>query len=111
MKSRLFLAAPLVLVFYLTSYQHQARPKLKATPSSSAITVNHTGAANPRKTDVNIRFDTDGSAQQLPPAAAGPFHVVRNQIIDSHGQPFLVRGTQLTEFSPQTAAYNSRSET
>jgi uncharacterized protein (TIGR03437 family) len=37
-------------------------------------------------------------------APAGPFRVEGNQIFDSKGRPFLIRGTQLTEFHLETAA-------
>ena len=46
--------------------------------------------------------------QELTPNPSGPFHVDRNRIIDSKGRPFLMRGTQLTEFHPQTAAADNR---
>jgi uncharacterized protein (TIGR03437 family) len=50
-----------------------------------------------------------GRAQQeLTPAPSGPFHVAGNRIVDSKGRPFLMRGTQLTEFHPQTAARDNR---
>lgn len=45
----------------------------------------------------------------LTPAPHGPFHVSGNRIVDTTGRPFLIRGTQLAEFSLETAAYNSRS--
>jgi len=48
------------------------------------------------------------SQQQLTPAPAGPFHIAGNAILDSHDRPFLMRGTQLLEFRPETAAYDSR---
>ncbi|MEY2539630.1 MAG: hypothetical protein QOG67_3370, partial [Verrucomicrobiota bacterium] len=35
-------------------------------------------------------------------------HVVGHGIVDSKGRPFLMRGTQLTEFRPQTAAQDNR---
>jgi uncharacterized protein (TIGR03437 family) len=46
--------------------------------------------------------------QQLTPAPSGPFHVADNRIVDSKGRPFLMRGTQLTEFHPQTADRDNR---
>jgi len=46
--------------------------------------------------------------QELTPAPSGPFHVAGNRIVDSKGRPFLMRGTQLTEFHPQTAARDNR---
>jgi hypothetical protein len=47
--------------------------------------------------------------QELTPVPHGPFHVAGNRIVDAKGRPFLIRGTQLAEFSLQTAAYNARS--
>jgi uncharacterized protein (TIGR03437 family) len=46
--------------------------------------------------------------QEVTPAPSGPFRVESNRIIDSAGRPFLMRGTQLTEFHPQTAAEDNR---
>src|SRR5713101_1654535 len=46
--------------------------------------------------------------QELTPAPSGPFHVAGNRIVDSKGHPFLMRGTQLTEFHPQTADRDNR---
>jgi uncharacterized protein (TIGR03437 family) len=46
--------------------------------------------------------------QELTPAPAGPFHVAGNAILDSKGHSFLMRGTQLLEFRPETAAYDNR---
>jgi uncharacterized protein (TIGR03437 family) len=46
--------------------------------------------------------------QQITPSPAGPFHASGNQILDSHGLPFLMRGTQLTEFHPGTAERDNR---
>lgn len=50
-----------------------------------------------------------------PPAAAratlapsGPFHVAGNQIVDSKGRPFLIRGTQLAPFHLDTVAHDNR---
>jgi uncharacterized protein (TIGR03437 family) len=40
--------------------------------------------------------------QQITPSPAGPFHVSGNRILDSQGRVFLMRGTQLTPFHPQT---------
>jgi uncharacterized protein (TIGR03437 family) len=40
--------------------------------------------------------------QQITPSPAGPFHVAVNQLLDSHGRPFLMRGTQLPGFHLQT---------
>jgi uncharacterized protein (TIGR03437 family) len=48
--------------------------------------------------------------QELTPAPNGPFHIDHNQILDSKGRPFLMRGTQLTDFHPQTAAWDNRGE-
>lgn len=47
--------------------------------------------------------------QQITPAPSGPFHIASNQIIDSDGHPFLIRGTELTEFHLETAARDNRS--
>jgi uncharacterized protein (TIGR03437 family) len=47
--------------------------------------------------------------QQLTPSPAGPFHVSANQILDSKGRVFLMRGTQLKEFHLQTVGYDNRS--
>jgi uncharacterized protein (TIGR03437 family) len=41
-------------------------------------------------------------------APAGPFHVSGNQIIDSKGRPFLIRGTQVAEFHLETIARDNR---
>jgi hypothetical protein len=46
--------------------------------------------------------------QSLTPRPSGAFHISGNQIIDSHNRPFLMRGTQLTDFHPQTAARDNR---
>jgi hypothetical protein len=46
--------------------------------------------------------------QEITPAPAGPFHVNHAQLLDSSGQPFLMRGTQLTDFHPRTAAQDNR---
>src|ERR1044071_4565914 len=47
--------------------------------------------------------------QVVTTAPAGPYHVEGNRIVDSRGRPFLMRGTQLTPFRPQTAAHEARS--
>jgi uncharacterized protein (TIGR03437 family) len=47
--------------------------------------------------------------QQVTDSPAGPFHVAGNRLIDSQGHPFLMRGTQLKEFPPRTAAQDARS--
>ncbi|MGA3074288.1 MAG: cellulase family glycosylhydrolase [Bryobacteraceae bacterium] len=47
--------------------------------------------------------------QELTPVPNGPFQVTGNRIVDARGRPFLIRGTQLAEFSLETAAYNARS--
>lgn len=44
----------------------------------------------------------------MTPAAAGPFRVASNHILDARGRPFLLRGTQLPEFHLQSAAWNNR---
>jgi len=46
--------------------------------------------------------------QQITPAPIGPFHIDHTQVIDSQGHPFLMRGTQLTEFHPATTARDNR---
>jgi hypothetical protein len=46
--------------------------------------------------------------QEITPAPSGPFRVDQNQILDSAGRPFLMRGTQLTDFHPRTAAADNR---
>jgi uncharacterized protein (TIGR03437 family) len=40
--------------------------------------------------------------QTITPSPAGPFRVLGHSILDSQGRAFLMRGTQLTEFHPQT---------
>src|SRR5215472_6601404 len=49
------------------------------------------------------------ATQQLTSSPAGPFHVEGNRIIDSHGRPFLMRGTRLTPFHLGTMAHDNRS--
>jgi uncharacterized protein (TIGR03437 family) len=46
--------------------------------------------------------------QALTPAAAGPYRIAQNRILDSRGRAFLLRGTELPEFHPQTAAFHNR---
>jgi uncharacterized protein (TIGR03437 family) len=46
--------------------------------------------------------------QQITASPAGPFRVSGNRLLDSHGRPFLMRGTQLTEFHPQTVDRDNR---
>src|SRR5579863_5296343 len=46
--------------------------------------------------------------QKLTPSPDGPFHVDGNRIVDAKGRPFLMRGTQLTVFHPQTMAHDNR---
>ena len=41
-------------------------------------------------------------------APSGPFHVSGNQILDSKGRRFLVRGTQVPEFHLNTVAHDNR---
>src|SRR5579862_7783007 len=41
-------------------------------------------------------------------APAGPFHVSGNQILDSKGRPFLIRGTQIAPFQLATVARDNR---
>jgi uncharacterized protein (TIGR03437 family) len=48
------------------------------------------------------------SQQSLTSKPAGPFRIVGNRILDSRNQPFLMRGTQLTDFHTQTAAHDNR---
>ena len=42
-------------------------------------------------------------------APAGPFHITGNQILDSKGRPFVIRGTRVAPFHPETAAHDNRS--
>ncbi len=53
-------------------------------------------------------LSAEHTQQQLTAVPSGPFHVVGNRIIDSKGRPFLMRGTQLTQFRPQTTARDNR---
>jgi uncharacterized protein (TIGR03437 family) len=46
--------------------------------------------------------------QEVTPAAAGPFHVDQNQIVDAKGHAFLMRGTQLTAFHLATVTEDNR---
>jgi uncharacterized protein (TIGR03437 family) len=46
--------------------------------------------------------------QAVTPAAAGPFRVEGNRIMDAHGRAFQMRGTQLPDFHLNTAAWNNR---
>ena len=46
--------------------------------------------------------------QKLTPPPDGPFHIDGNRIVDAKGRTFLMRGTQLTEFHPQTMAHDNR---
>src|SRR6202050_693207 len=46
--------------------------------------------------------------QQITPNPAGPFGVSGNSVLDSQGRVFLMRGTQLTEFHPQTVEHDNR---
>ena len=46
--------------------------------------------------------------QQITPKAVGPFHVSGKSILDSRGREFVLRGTQLTDFHPQTAEQDNR---
>ena len=46
--------------------------------------------------------------QTLTPSPNGPFHIDGNRIVDAKGRPFLMRGTQLTEFHPRTMAHDNR---
>jgi hypothetical protein len=45
--------------------------------------------------------------QEITAAPSGPFHVDHAQIVDSAGRPFLMRGTQLTDFHPRTAIWDN----
>src|SRR5712692_7695215 len=47
-------------------------------------------------------------SQKITSAPAGPFHISGNQIVDSKGRVFLMRGTQLTLFRPQTVVRDTR---
>jgi uncharacterized protein (TIGR03437 family) len=60
-----------------------------------------------------LQFAATGHAshpnpQAVTAAAAGPFHVQGNRILDAHGRAFQMRGTQLPDFHLQTAAWNNR---
>ncbi|HKA01574.1 MAG TPA: cellulase family glycosylhydrolase, partial [Candidatus Solibacter sp.] len=57
---------------------------------------------------VLLSFPLFASQQQITPKPSGPFHVSGNRILDSRNQPFLMRGTQLTDFHPQNAARDNR---
>src|SRR5579872_1030423 len=46
--------------------------------------------------------------QTLTPSPDGPFQIDGNRIVDAKGRPFLMRGTQLTEFHPRTMAHDNR---
>lgn len=46
--------------------------------------------------------------QEITASPDGPFHVSGNLILDAHGRPYLMRGTQLPEFHPQTAERDNR---
>jgi uncharacterized protein (TIGR03437 family) len=47
--------------------------------------------------------------QEITPSPSGPFHVEGNQILNATGQPFLLKGTQLTEFHAETVAEDNHS--
>ena len=51
---------------------------------------------------------THAPQQALTPSPHGPFHIDGNRIVDAKGRPFLMRGTQLTEFHLQTMAHDNR---
>src|SRR5581483_5915571 len=53
-------------------------------------------------------FVTKLTLAGITPAAAGPFHVDHNRIVDTRGRAFLMRGTQLTDFRLETAAADIR---
>ena len=42
-------------------------------------------------------------AQSLTPAPNGPYRIVGSQILDSQGEPYLIRGTRLAPLSPDRA--------
>jgi len=46
--------------------------------------------------------------QEITPNPAGPFHVSGNNILDSKGHVFLLRGTQLTDFHLKTVERDNR---
>jgi uncharacterized protein (TIGR03437 family) len=48
--------------------------------------------------------------QQVTHAPQGPFHVEGRAIVNAHGDPFLMRGTQLVPFDPRTVAHDNRAE-
>jgi uncharacterized protein (TIGR03437 family) len=53
-------------------------------------------------------LSTSPKHQEITPNPVGPFHISGNRILDSQDHPFLMRGTQLTEFHPQTVERDNR---
>jgi uncharacterized protein (TIGR03437 family) len=51
---------------------------------------------------------TQTRKQQITPAGNGPYRVEGNRILDSRGQSFVLRGTQMTAFDPETATADNR---
>ena len=48
---------------------------------------------------------------QLTPAPRGPFHVEGQDLVDSSGEPFLIRGTQLPGLDHPTIGFGPHSAT
>jgi uncharacterized protein (TIGR03437 family) len=49
------------------------------------------------------------ATQQITPAPEGPFHVDANRILDSRSRIFVMRGTELRAFHPETEERDARS--
>jgi uncharacterized protein (TIGR03437 family) len=49
------------------------------------------------------------ATQQITPPPAGPFHVEGERILDAHGRVFLMRGTDLRAFHPESEERDARS--
>ena len=116
MRAYLLLAAPLILALCIAAPQRQPQPQTtaSATPAADLAAIHNLLAyeivpVSATGSHAYADLAADNAVQELTPVPAGPFHVVRNRIIDSKGRPFLMRGTQLTEFRPQTAAHDDRS--
>ena len=56
---------------------------------------------------VSSAFGSSVRRQEIISAPHGPFRIDHSQIIDSTGQPFLMRGTQLVDFHPPTAVFDN----
>lgn len=55
-----------------------------------------------------VQLTASNSKQALTLAPSGPYHVAGNQIIDSQGRRYLMRGTQLPEFRLETIDHDNR---